>query len=244
MEHTSETPHRRRRSARREQGPPNVAATTTSSPDQNSGLASESAARELPQPAAASPTEAPVGSKEKARAPRQRESKRSRHRAKLQALETPAPTPQGHLKSPEPAHPETSSDGQQNVGLEAVPVQTEHGEETSDNGAPELQHLASRELSPREQTHRQDVSKQEPYREQTRHPRDRRAEIAERALRGLVTTRGTQVTWSAALRARSLAQPSAADIAEAETDLVIVRRNYTPAQPLPASKKPERQPRR
>ncbi len=70
-----------------------------------------------------------------------------------------------------------------------------------------------------------------------RSARDRRNELSERALRGLVTTRGTQVSWSAALRARDVASPTAADMAEAERDLVIVRRNYTPPEPLPASRK-------
>lgn len=70
-----------------------------------------------------------------------------------------------------------------------------------------------------------------------RSARDRRNEMSERALRGLVTTRGTQVSWSAALRARDVASPTAADMAEAERDLVIVRRNYTPPEPLPASRK-------
>lgn len=70
-----------------------------------------------------------------------------------------------------------------------------------------------------------------------RSARERRNELSERALRGLVTTRGTQVSWSAALRARDVASPTAADMAEAERDLVIVRRNYTPPEPLPASRK-------
>lgn len=36
------------------------------------------------------------------------------------------------------------------------------------------------------------------------------------------------------MRAREVARPTDADLAEAERDLVIVRRNYTPADPLPA----------
>jgi hypothetical protein len=62
--------------------------------------------------------------------------------------------------------------------------------------------------------------------------RDRRGDVSERALRGLVTTRGTQVSWSAATRARSMAPPSDADLAAAEEELVIIRRNYTPTEPL------------
>jgi hypothetical protein len=63
-------------------------------------------------------------------------------------------------------------------------------------------------------------------------PKDRRVDHAERALRGLVTTHGTQVSWSAATRAREVAMPSAADLAAAAAEVVIVRRNYTPPQPL------------
>lgn len=66
--------------------------------------------------------------------------------------------------------------------------------------------------------------------------RDRRTEASERALRGLVTTRGTQVEWTAALRAREVAIPTAADLAAAEAEVVVVRRNYTPPEPLPQAR--------
>jgi hypothetical protein len=59
---------------------------------------------------------------------------------------------------------------------------------------------------------------------------------AERALRGLVTTRGTQVPWAAATRARDFARPTADDLAQAEEDVVIVRRNYSPPEPLRAGR--------
>ena len=62
--------------------------------------------------------------------------------------------------------------------------------------------------------------------------RDRRVDQNERALRGLVTTRGTQVPWSAATRAREVGAPTADDLARAEEEVVVVRRNYTPPEPL------------
>ncbi|MEO5834766.1 MAG: hypothetical protein ABIR83_15530 [Nakamurella sp.] len=62
--------------------------------------------------------------------------------------------------------------------------------------------------------------------------RDRRVDHTERALRGLVTTRGTQVSWSAATRAREVAMPTEADLAAAAEEVVIVQRNYTPPAPL------------
>lgn len=62
--------------------------------------------------------------------------------------------------------------------------------------------------------------------------RDRRVDHTERALRGLVTTRGTQVSWSAATRARDVAMPTAVDLAQAADEVVIVQRNYTPPEPL------------
>ncbi len=65
-----------------------------------------------------------------------------------------------------------------------------------------------------------------------RRSRDRRGDLSERSLRGLVTTRGTQIGWSAGIRARDAAAPTAADLAEAEAELVIIRRNYLPAEPL------------
>lgn len=77
-----------------------------------------------------------------------------------------------------------------------------------------------------------------------RSPRDRRAELAERALRNLVSTRGTQLSWSNALRARDYAAPTAQDLADAAEDVVIVQRHYTPAEPLPNARRgKEDQPR-
>jgi hypothetical protein len=47
---------------------------------------------------------------------------------------------------------------------------------------------------------------------------------------------------SGAMRARDAARPSAADIAAAEQELVIVRRNYTPPDTgaPPGTRRPER----
>ncbi|HEX2773038.1 MAG TPA: hypothetical protein VHN18_11500 [Micromonosporaceae bacterium] len=50
----------------------------------------------------------------------------------------------------------------------------------------------------------------------------------ERGLRGLVGSGASQVGTGAALRARDAARPTAADLAEAEARLVVVRRNWTP----------------
>ena len=50
----------------------------------------------------------------------------------------------------------------------------------------------------------------------------------ERGLRGLVGGGSSQVTPDAALRARDAARPTAEDLARAEAELRIVRRNWTP----------------
>ncbi len=60
----------------------------------------------------------------------------------------------------------------------------------------------------------------------------------ERSLRALVTLRTTQLPPTVAMRAREVATPSAADLAAAEADVVIVRRHYVPPAPL-TTKKPE-----
>ena len=76
-------------------------------------------------------------------------------------------------------------------------------------------------------------------------PRNRPEHSSERSLRSLVSTRSTQVSPTIAMRAREVAVPTAADLAEAERDLVIVRRHYTPPTPLTAGRKrPSEQPRR
>ncbi|MET0419738.1 MAG: hypothetical protein ABW022_27290 [Actinoplanes sp.] len=56
---------------------------------------------------------------------------------------------------------------------------------------------------------------------------------SERGLRGLVGSGSSQVSVGAAMRARDAARPSEAELAEAETTLTIVRRNWTPREELP-----------
>ena len=56
---------------------------------------------------------------------------------------------------------------------------------------------------------------------------------AERGLRGLVGSGSSQVSVGAALRARDASRPSDADLAEAERDLPIIRRNWLPREELP-----------
>ncbi|MGR6321621.1 hypothetical protein Q2K19_17600 [Micromonospora soli] len=65
--------------------------------------------------------------------------------------------------------------------------------------------------------------------------RARRAapEEGERGLRGLVGSGSSQVSVTAALRARDAARPTDADLAEAEARVVIVRRNWIPRDELP-----------
>ncbi len=58
----------------------------------------------------------------------------------------------------------------------------------------------------------------------------------ERSLRALVTLRSTQLSPSVAMRAREVADPTAADLAAADRDLVLVRRHYVPPTPLTTSK--------
>lgn len=61
-------------------------------------------------------------------------------------------------------------------------------------------------------------------------PEDREGE---RGLRGLVGSGSSQVSVTAAMRARDAARPSEADLAEAEERVVIVRRNWVPREDLP-----------
>jgi hypothetical protein len=50
----------------------------------------------------------------------------------------------------------------------------------------------------------------------------------ERGLRGLVGGGSSQVSVGAALRARDATRPGPAELAAAETNLVIIRRGWTP----------------
>jgi hypothetical protein len=55
---------------------------------------------------------------------------------------------------------------------------------------------------------------------------------AERGLRGLVGSGSSQVSVSAACRARDAARPTDEDLARAERELTIVRRNWVPREPF------------
>lgn len=61
-------------------------------------------------------------------------------------------------------------------------------------------------------------------------------EQADRGLRGLVGSGSSQVSIGAALRARDAARPTEAHLAEADTSLVIVRRNWLPREDLPRNR--------
>ncbi|MEV4282202.1 hypothetical protein AB0J56_40975 [Actinoplanes xinjiangensis] len=56
---------------------------------------------------------------------------------------------------------------------------------------------------------------------------------SERGLRGLVGSGSSQVSVGAALRARDASRPSDEDLAAAERDLPIIRRNWLPREDLP-----------
>jgi predicted flap endonuclease-1-like 5' DNA nuclease len=60
-------------------------------------------------------------------------------------------------------------------------------------------------------------------------PRRRRPQPAERGLRDLVGAGHSQLGVSGALRARDVNRPTDADLAAAEQELVIVRRNWRPS---------------
>ncbi|MEU1969616.1 hypothetical protein ABZ541_26505 [Micromonospora sediminicola] len=68
-------------------------------------------------------------------------------------------------------------------------------------------------------------------------PRGRRAgptaDEGERGLRGLVGSGSSQVSVTAAMRARDAARPTDDDLAEAEERMVLVRRNWVPREELP-----------
>lgn len=55
----------------------------------------------------------------------------------------------------------------------------------------------------------------------------------ERGLRGLVGSGSSQVSVGAAMRARDAARPTDEQLAEAEANLTIVRRNWMPREDLP-----------
>jgi hypothetical protein len=71
-----------------------------------------------------------------------------------------------------------------------------------------------------------------------------REDQSERSLRALVTTRSTQVSPTAAMRAREVAVPTAEDLLAAEADLVVVRRHYVPPTALEAGRRRDRTERR
>ncbi|MFG1676957.1 hypothetical protein [Micromonospora sp. NPDC049282] len=61
------------------------------------------------------------------------------------------------------------------------------------------------------------------------------ADEGERGLRGLVGSGSSQVSVTAAMRARDAARPTEDDLAQAEERVVLVRRNWVPREDLPRS---------
>ena len=59
---------------------------------------------------------------------------------------------------------------------------------------------------------------------------------AERGLRGLVGSGSSQVSVGAAMRARDAARPTDEQLADAEANLMIVRRNWMPREDLPRNR--------
>ncbi|MEU8262306.1 hypothetical protein AB0C02_16950 [Micromonospora sp. NPDC048999] len=80
---------------------------------------------------------------------------------------------------------------------------------------------------------RRGVRRAEPESTEPRARRTGAAEEGERGLRGLVGSGSSQVSVTAALRARDAARPTDADLAEAEARVAIVRRNWVPREELP-----------
>ncbi|WP_245665671.1 hypothetical protein [Actinoplanes subtropicus] len=58
----------------------------------------------------------------------------------------------------------------------------------------------------------------------------------ERGLRGLVGSGSSQVSVGAALRARDAARPTDEQLADADRNLTIVRRNWVPREDLPRNR--------
>jgi hypothetical protein len=83
------------------------------------------------------------------------------------------------------------------------------------------QHSESQSTAARPEGRHQERGTEKPRRTDTR------LDKSERGLRGLVGAGPSQLSISAAMRARDAARPTAADIAAAE-DLPIIRRNYIP----------------
>jgi len=73
---------------------------------------------------------------------------------------------------------------------------------------------------------------------ETRRSNDSRR--SDRGLRGLEASRSSQLTPNQAMRAREFARPTADDLADAEQELVVVRRNYIPPTPLQSSRRRDR----
>lgn len=59
------------------------------------------------------------------------------------------------------------------------------------------------------------------------------ADESERGLRGLVGSGSSQLSVTAAMRARDATRPTEQDLVEAEARVVLVRRNWVPREDLP-----------
>lgn len=61
-------------------------------------------------------------------------------------------------------------------------------------------------------------------------------------LRGLIGAGPSQISLDAAMRARDASRPTEEDLADAEQNLTIVRRQYVPTESLPPGIRPSPRP--
>lgn len=98
----------------------------------------------------------------------------------------------------------------------------------TDPGAAKGGHAPRRRVRRRQHT----ASEQSPAAETSVGPKPRdsvkSSKSADRGLRGLVGAGPSQLSVSAALRARDASRPDIEDVAAAERDVVVVRRHYVP----------------
>ena len=85
----------------------------------------------------------------------------------------------------------------------------------------------------RERSAAETASPERPAAAETGEPKE-----TDRTLRGLVGSGPSQLRLEAAMRARDASRPTPEDLAEAEAEVVIVRRQYVPTESLPPGVRP------
>ncbi|GAA4262200.1 hypothetical protein GCM10022255_098010 [Dactylosporangium darangshiense] len=142
-------------------------------------------------------------------------------------------TPTPSAAEPAPPTPEPEPEPEEAAAPKAVPRPSPHHLAELSGTFAMTSAVHDPEPAPAAEPHEEEPHEDhQPHHDTHHHHHHHDEVVSERGLRGLVGGGASQVSVSAAMRARDAARPSDDDIAAAERDLQIIRRGWVPREEL------------